>query len=69
MNEDPVMALVIRMKYVSRTLIFLGGLLLWLLALTMLNDSTLNLEEEPLLALAVAIGAIQTWILAILLKT
>lgn len=59
------MALVIRMKNVSRTLLFLGSLMLWSILLAVANEPLFgNLSEWLVLSGAVLIATGQTWLLA-----
>jgi hypothetical protein len=64
------MALVIRMKNVSRALIFLGSLIVWVVVLSLVNDLFLNIPNDYLvLSGAALVGLAQTWIVAQILGT
>ncbi len=63
------MALVLRMKYVSRFLLLAGSLIVWVVALSVLNDAYLNVEEYVLLTGALLAAVAQTWALAFALRT
>jgi len=64
------MAVVIRMKNVSRVLIFLGSLIVWTVLLTLANDAVFDVKNDYLVLVAAGfIGLAQTWILAITLHT
>lgn len=64
------MVLVIRMKSVTRFLLFAGSLIAWFLLLVVANDLLLDIKrEEILLAAAFLFGVLQTWLLAYLLHT
>ena len=63
------MALVIRMKNVSRTLIFIGSFLVWAIVLLLVKDAFFNFDEYVLLLFAGVIGVVQTWVLAMVLGT
>lgn len=63
------MAVVIRMKYVTRLFLLLGSLLVWLVVFTLLNDSYLKLDEYLLLGGVLLIAFAQTWVLSAVLHT
>jgi len=64
------MAVVIRMKNVSRALIFIGSLIVWVVLLTVANDAFLGLKNEYILLLSAGfVGLAQTWIVAMMLHT
>jgi hypothetical protein len=64
------MAVVIRMKNVSRVLIFLGSLIVWIVLLTVLNDAFLDVKNDyAVLITAGFAGLAQTWVLAMVLHT
>ena len=63
------MTYVIRMKTVSRVLIFLASLIVWTVVFSVLNATVLNVEEYFLLASATVVGALTTWVVALALGT
>lgn len=63
------MALVIRIKYVSRAFLLLASVAVWLVLAVTLNDVALHMEETILLGAALLAGAVQTWILVVALRT
>lgn len=64
------MVLVLRMKWVTRLMILAGSLVVWAVALTLLNDAVLELRsEEVILGAAVVVGIVQTWLVAFFLGT
>jgi len=63
------MAFVVRMKYVTRALLFLGGLMLWTVIVFAVNDRFGNYDETRWIGAAVVLALVQTWGLTFLLKT
>lgn len=64
------MALVIRMKNVSRVLLFLGSLVVWIVVLSIVNDAVVNVKNDYLvLSAAGAVALATTWVLAVVLRT
>jgi hypothetical protein len=64
------MAVVIRMKNVSRVLIFLGSLIVWTVLLTIRNDAVLGVKNDYIVLLTAGfVGLAQTWVLAMVLHT
>jgi hypothetical protein len=64
------MALVIRMKNVSRALLFAGSFVVWLVLLAIVNEAMVVTKNEYLLLAIAGVVAIgQTWVLATVLRT
>lgn len=64
------MALVIRMKNVSRVLLFLGSVIVWFVLLTIVNDTMLGVKNDYfIIGGAATFALLQTLILAWVLGT
>lgn len=64
------MAFVLRMKNVSRFLLFAGSLTMWVVVLTILNDTVFNADERlVVVGGSLMLGFLQTWLLTLALHT
>ena len=63
------MQFVIRMKTITRTLIFLAAILIWLIVLVLLNQFYLNQDDLIVVGAATALAVLTTFAAAKVLRT
>ena len=63
------MEFIIRMKTVTRSLIFLAAILIWLIVLVLLNQFYLNQDDFIVVGTAVGLAVVTTFASAKILRT